>query len=136
MSVSNNFKDDFENRQSIDTNQHEDKSEHHTEEHTTNEKEQVQENLDNNQQFPPRNAQRRQRKRQRNTKSNQDKQVHNYNEKTIKTIKRKMKDNHHMIQLNRNKKQSQQNTKMRILRTVKVRPVQVLAQQVMIIRNQ
>ncbi|HDC9718049.1 TPA: elastin-binding protein EbpS [Staphylococcus aureus] len=70
--MSNNFKDDFEkNRQSIDTNSHQD----HTVEKDQSELEH-QDTIENTeQQFPPRNAQRR--KRRRDLATNHNKQVHN-----------------------------------------------------------
>lgn len=72
--MSNNFKDDFEkNRQSIDTNSHQD----HTEEVEKDQSElEHQDTIENTeQQFPPRNAQRR--KRRRDLATNHNKQVHN-----------------------------------------------------------
>lgn len=74
MAMSNNFKDDFEkNRQSIDTNSHQD----HTEDVEKDQSElEHQDTIKNTeQQFPPRNAQRR--KRRRDLATNHNKQVHN-----------------------------------------------------------
>ncbi|HDG6979461.1 TPA: peptidoglycan-binding protein LysM, partial [Staphylococcus aureus] len=72
--MSNNFKDDFEkNRQSIDTNSHQDHTEDVEKDQSELEHQDTIENTE--QQFPPRNAQRR--KRRRDLATNHNKQVHN-----------------------------------------------------------
>ncbi len=72
--MSNNFKDDFEkNRQSIDTNSHQDHTEDVEKDQLELEHQDTTENTE--QQFPPRNAQRR--KRRRDLATNHNKQVHN-----------------------------------------------------------
>ncbi|HHW9662076.1 TPA: LysM peptidoglycan-binding domain-containing protein [Staphylococcus aureus] len=72
--MSNNFKDDFEkNRQSIDTNSHQDHTEDVEKDQSELEHQDTTENTE--QQFPPRNAQRR--KRRRDLATNHNKQVHN-----------------------------------------------------------
>lgn len=74
MAMSNNFKDDFEkNRQSIDTNSHQDHTEDVEKDQSELEHQDTIENTE--QQFPPRNAQRR--KRRRDLATNHNKQVHN-----------------------------------------------------------
>ena len=72
--MSNNFKDDFEkNRQSIDTNSHQDHTEDVEKDQSELEHQDTIENTE--QQFPPRNAQRE--KRRRDLATNHNKQVHN-----------------------------------------------------------
>ncbi|CAH0030576.1 Elastin-binding protein EbpS [Staphylococcus aureus] len=72
--MSNNFKDDFEkNRQSIDTNSHQDHTEDVEKDQSELEYQDTTENTE--QQFPPRNAQRR--KRRRDLATNHNKQVRN-----------------------------------------------------------
>ena len=62
MAMSNNFKDDFEkNRQSIDTNSHQDHTEDVEKDQSELEHQDTIENTE--QQFPPRNAQRRKKKK-------------------------------------------------------------------------
>ncbi|EHM82483.1 putative elastin-binding protein EbpS, partial [Staphylococcus aureus subsp. aureus 21194] len=71
--MSNNFKDDFEkNRQSIDTNSHQDHTEDVEKDQSELEHQDTTENTE--QQFPPRNAQRR--KRRRDLATNHNKQHH------------------------------------------------------------
>lgn len=71
--MSNNFKDDFEkNRQSIDTNSHQDHTEDVEKDQSELEHQDTIENTE--QQFPPRNAQRR--KRRRDLATNHNKQHH------------------------------------------------------------